>query len=138
MTGIFHHSLDAKGRVFIPACLRDELGDSFHVNVSEEKCLTAHSAASWGIIEEKMRSLPMYQRNMIRPLFSNAAKCEIDGQGRILLPQKLRDYAGLTKGVTIVGLGDYAQIWDTDTWTPIGEEETTPENIAKVLKELGF
>jgi MraZ protein len=138
MTGIFQHSLDAKGRVFIPACLREEFGETFHVTISDEKCLTAHTPSSWNRSEEKYRSLPMNQHKKIRPLFSHAAKCEVDGQGRILLPKILRDFAGLTKDVTIVGFGDYSQIWDTDTWTPIGVAETTPENIAKVLEELDF
>ena len=74
----------------------------------------------------------------MRPLFAHAAKCELDAQGRILLPAALRDFAGLKKNVTVVGDGDVAEFWDTDTWNEIDVIETTPENLAKVFTELDF
>jgi MraZ protein len=72
------------------------------------------------------------------PLFAYASKCELDSQGRILLPQNLREFAGLTKSVTIVGCNNHAELWDSDTWKDIYVEETTPENIAAVMEELEF
>jgi MraZ protein len=138
MTGVYPHSLDAKGRLFIPAKLRDELGEVFYVTLSMEKCLTAYSSEGWKALEEKIKAMPRSKQIQMRPLFAHAAKCELDAQGRILLPAALRDFAGLKKNVTVVGDGDVAEFWDTDTWNEIDVIETTPENLAKVFTELDF
>ena len=138
MTGIFQHSVDAKGRLFIPARLREELGEVFYVTLSMQKCLSAYSAESWQAMTDKIREMPKSKQIKMRPLFSHAAKCELDSQGRILLPQALRDFAGLTKNVAVVGNGNCAEFWDADAWAEVDVAETTPENIADVYMELDF
>ena len=138
MTGVYQHSLDAKGRLFIPAKLRDELGDVFYVTLSMEKCLSAYSSDSWSVFMDKIKAMPKTKQIKMRPLFAHAAKCELDGQGRILLPQALRDFAGLSKNVTVVGSGECAEFWDSETWLQVDVAETTPENIAEVFTELDF
>ena len=137
MTGTYHHTIDAKGRLFIPARLREELGDVFYVTLSMEKCLAAYSLEGWEKFQEKMRALPIPLKKKMRPLFTHASRCDLDSQGRILLTQHLRDFAGLTKNVTVLGVDDYVEFWDTETWKPVDADETTPENIAKVLLEVG-
>ena len=97
MTGEYQHTLDTKGRLSIPARLREELGNVFYVTLSMDKCLSAYSAESWQVFSDKVNEMPYVKQRKMRPLFAYAAKCEIDAQGRILLPQNLRDYAGLTK-----------------------------------------
>jgi len=92
LTGQYQHSIDAKGRVFIPAKLREELGETFYVTMGMDSCLSVYSDASWAKFTEKFESLPYTKTKAMRPLFANAAKCEPDSQGRILLPQKLRAY----------------------------------------------
>lgn len=136
MTGIYKHSIDAKGRLFIPAKLREELGDTFYVTLSMEKCLSAYSEENWNGFMEKIAAMPRVKKAKMRPLFSHAAKCELDSQGRILLPQALRDYAGLTKNVAVVGNGDCAEFWDEDIWNETDMGETTPEYIAGIYAEL--
>ena len=138
MTGEFQHNLDAKGRLFIPARLRDEPGDVFYVTISMEKCLSAYSAESWQNLSDKASAMPYVKQRMVRPLFAHAAKCELDKQGRILLPQNLRDFAGLDKNVTVVGCNNHAEFWDSDAWNDVNAVETTPENIAAVMEELDF
>lgn len=138
MTGIYQHSLDAKGRIFIPAKMREELGDVFVVTISMEKCLCAYSADSWTRVMDKIKGMSRANQIKMRPLFAHAAKCELDSQGRILLPQGLRDFAGLTKNVAVVGNGECAEFWDAETWANIDNVETTPENIAEVFMELDF
>jgi MraZ protein len=138
MTGIYEHSLDAKGRLFIPAKIKDELGDPFYVTLSMEKCLSAYSSESWDKFMEKIKEMPKVKQIKMRPLFAHASKCELDGQGRILLPQALRNFAGLTKHVTVVGSGECAEVWDSDAWASVDTGETTPENIADVYRELDF
>ena len=112
MTGVYRHTLDSKGRLFIPAKLREELGDVFYVTLSMERCLSAYSSESWDRFMAKIKEMPKVKQIKMRPLFSHAAKCELDSQGRILLPQALRDFAGLTKNVAVVGAGECAEFWD--------------------------
>ena len=138
MTGIYQHSIDAKGRLFIPARLREELGEVFFVTLSMEKCLWAHSPDSWERMMEKIKGMTRAQQIKMRPLFSHATKCEPDGQGRILLSKALRDRAGLESSVTVVGNGEHAEFWDTGAWAAIDGSESTPENIEQVFLELDF
>ena len=138
MTGIYQHTIDAKGRLFIPALLREELGETFYVTLSMEKCLSAYSSESWERFMEKIKEMPKAKQIKMRPLFSHAAKCELDGQGRILLTQALRDFAGLTKNVAVVGAGECTELWDSEAWAAKDALETTPENIADVFMELDF
>ena len=138
MTGIFQHTIDAKGRIFIPARLRDELGAAFYVTLSMEQCLAAFSDEGWAKFEEKYNTMPREHKNRMRPIFSHAARCDLDGQGRILLPQSLRDFRGLKKNVAVVGAGDCVQFWDSEVWAATDAGETTAENIAAVFRELEF
>ncbi len=138
VTGTYEHSLDAKGRLFIPAKLREELGVTFYLAVGVDACLAIYPQSTWNKFTEKFASLPMSQSAVMRPLFANACKCELDGQGRIVVPQKLRKYAGLEKEVVILGVNDRAEIWAADTWRAREEEEMTPEKMRACLEALGF
>ena len=110
MTGEYQHSIDTKGRLFIPASLREELGDTIYVTISIERALAVYSEEAWHEKEEKFNALPSAQARRIRPLFVNAAKCTLDAQGRILLPQKLRAFANLKKDVMVLGVSNHAEI----------------------------
>ena len=138
MTGEYQHSLDSKGRLFIPAKLRDELGEVFFVTLSMERCLCAYSSENWQTFSDKVNAMPYVKQRKMRPLFAHAARCELDSQGRALIPQNLREYAGLTKSVTVVGCNNHAELWDSDSWQAIFQLETPPENIAAVMEELEF
>lgn len=138
MTGQYQHSIDTKGRLFIPAKLREELGDTFYVTMGVDGCLSVYSDESWSHFTEKFESLPYTKTRAMRPLFANAAKCEPDAQGRILIPAKLRDYANLKKDVVVIGVSNRAEIWNADAWTALEAEELNPENLAAVMEELGF
>ena len=138
MTGQYQHTIDAKGRLFIPAKLREELGDTFYVTMGMDSCLSVYSDASWARFTEKFESLPYTKTKAMRPLFANAAKCEPDAQGRILLPQKLRAYAKLEKDVTIAGVSDHAEIWNAEAWSAVEAEELDLANLGAAMEELGF
>ena len=137
-TGTYEHSLDAKGRLFIPAQLRKELGDTLYVTMGLDGCLAVYPQETWDTFTEKFASLPMSQSKAMRPLFANAAKCEPDSQGRIVVPAKLRKYAGLEKDAVIIGVNDRAEIWSADAWHAQEEEDMTPEKMAACMAELGF
>ena len=138
MENTYQHSIDTKGRLFIPVDLREELGKTFYVTLSTEKCLSAYSSDSWERFKEKNRQMPQSSQKKMRPLFAMAAKRELDSQGRINLPQQLRDFADLKKNVAIVGVGDRVELWNSETYADIAAMEMTPENIAAVFDELEF
>jgi len=138
MTGEYLHTLDSKGRLSIPARLREDLGDVFYLTLSMDKCLSVFSSESWQMFSDKVKAMPYVNQRKMRPLFAFAAKCELDAQGRILIPQNLRDFAELKKNVTVVGCNDHAELWDSDNWKALTEIETTPDNIAAVMMELQF
>ena len=138
MTGEYQHSLDNKGRLFIPAKLRDELGDVCYITLSMDRCLCAYSSENWKALSDKVSAMPYIKQRKMRPLFAHAARCELDSQGRALIPQNLRDFAGLTQKVTVIGCNNHAELWDSESWAAVFAEETTPENIAAVMEELEF
>ena len=118
-TGEYRHNLDAKGRLIIPAKFRDQLGDEFTVTRSLDGCLAMYASTEWQALEDKLNELPMTNekaRSLKRFLLGSAAACELDKQGRILLPQVLRDRAGLDKDITLLGVGDHIEIWNTSTY----------------------
>ena len=138
MTGEYQHSLDNKGRLFIPAKLREELGEIFYMTVSMDRCLCVYSDESWRSFSEKVGAMPYIKQRRMRPLFAHAAKCELDSQGRTIIPLSLRSYANLTKNVTVVGCNNHAELWDSEEWKRVYEAESTPENIAAAMEELDF
>ena len=138
MTGEFQHSLDSKGRLFIPAKLRDELGEVFYLTLSMDRCLCAYSAENWQLLSDKVSAMPYVKQRKMRPLFAHAARCELDSQGRALIPLNLREYAGFTKNVTVIGCNNHAELWDSARWSEQHALEMTPENIAAVMEELEF
>ncbi|MBQ9980315.1 MAG: division/cell wall cluster transcriptional repressor MraZ [Oscillospiraceae bacterium] len=138
MTGEYRHTIDAKGRVSVPSRLREKLGSQFYVTIGLDRCLAVYSQSRWDEFAEKFASQPYAKARHMRPIFANACCCELDAQGRILLPQKLREYAGLKKEVTIIGVYTHAEIWDTAARAAAEETELAPENIERVMEELGI
>lgn len=138
MTGEYKHSIDNKGRLFIPAKLRDELGDVFYITLSMDDCLSVYSAESWKEFSDKVNAMSYIKQRKMRPLFAYAAKCELDNQGRTLIPAHLREYAHLSKNVAVIGCNNHAEIWDDERWQKLSESEITPENIASVMDDWSF
>ena len=136
--GQYRHNIDAKGRLFIPAKFREELGETFYVTIGLDGCLSVYSDAKWAALTEKFDALPSVQARKMRALFANAAKCEPDAQGRILIPAKLRTYAALDKEVVINGASKCVELWNPERWAPIEDEGLDPENLAAAMAELGI
>lgn len=117
--GEFQHGVDTKGRLFIPAKLREGLGERFVVTKGLENCLFVFPPAEWESFGAKLKELPMASgaaRAFTRLLFSGATEVEPDAQGRILLPSTLREYAGLEKEAVIVGVSSRVEIWSQPRW----------------------
>ena len=138
MYGRYDHGVDPKGRLFVPAKLRTELGDAFYVTLGLDHCLSVYTQEGWSRILEKFNSLPISQSTKMRFLFANAAKCEPDKQGRFLLPAELRRYAGIGQEVTFIGQAGHAEIWDSEAYDALESETLTPESLAAVMEELDF
>ena len=138
MTGRYDHTIDGKGRMFIPSKLRAELSSPFYLAVGSDHCLDIYPQASWDALAEKVAALPSSQAAQMDVFFANAAKCEPDSQWRILIPQKLRDYADLKDDVVIVGNNGKAKIWSRERWEEKERAELNPENVANTMAALGI
>ena len=138
MTAQYSQNIDAKGRLFIPASLRKELGQTFHVTVGQDHCLSVYSDESWAAFMAKLKELSYNEVKKLRALFAYAADCEPDSQGRILIPAKLREYAGLTKEVVVVGSFDRAEIWSAERWAAIENEAFSTGALEQAMAEMGL
>lgn len=136
LTGSYEHTIDAKGRLFMPAKLREELGCVFYIAMGMDGCLAIYSEASWSGFMDKLADLPSAETRAMRTFFANAGKCELDSQGRILIPQKLRAYAGLEKEVVINGANNRVEIWDAAKWNQV--EDLSAESLLSMMKTLGL
>ena len=142
LLGEYRHNVDVKGRVSVPSKFRDDLGQSFVVTKGLDNCLFMYSKAEWETFEEKLKQLPLTNadaRTFIRFFFAGATEVEVDKQGRINIPQVLRDYAGIKKDVVIAGVATRAEIWDSDTWDKYTSSEAlNVSNIASQMSNLGI
>ena len=139
MRGEFKSTLDAKGRMNFPVKLREELGASFIISKTiGAECIKVYAAEDWAELVAKIKNMPQTKTAAIqRFLFGSAFEIEPDKQGRVLIPAPLREYAGLTQDIVIVGLEGYAEIWDKAAWEEYNSR-TTPEDIAALAEELGI
>lgn len=140
--GEYQHSVDQKGRVIIPAKFREGLGDKFILTKGLENCLFAYSKEEWTTLETKLKALPFTDKNVrtfVRFFFAGATECEMDKQGRILVPQNLREYAGLEKDIFVIGVSTRVEIWDKTRWEEyISPENISPDEIAEKMSILGI
>lgn len=138
MFGKYRHTVDAKGRLFVPSKLREQLGEIFYVTVGVNHCLSVYPVEKWREIEAKLNALSMAKAPKVRLIYANLAKCEPDRQGRFLLPQELRDYARLKDEVTFIGLGDHAEVWNTPDYDAIEAAFFGADDLGAQLEELGL
>ena len=138
LMGKYPHSIDAKNRLIIPSKLKEQLGSKITIIKDADKSLCAYSEEEWASYVEKLNSRPKSEaRQIARFLYSNAIEVQPDSQGRVLIPQNMLDYAGITKNVVTVGCGRYAEIWAEDRWNELNMEEE-PENFAELLSQMGL
>ncbi|MCD6219091.1 division/cell wall cluster transcriptional repressor MraZ [Candidatus Calescamantes bacterium] len=140
--GEYKFTLDDKNRFFVPAKLREKLlplGKRLILARGLDKCLLLYPLEEWKTLVQKVSHLPFTlpeARQFTRHLFSGAYECEIDSQGRIPLPQHLKEYAGITREIVIIGVGDRIEIWSKDKWEKYFQKtDASIEEIASHLKE---
>ena len=138
--GEYNHTIDTKGRLIIPSKFREALGDGFVVTKGLDGCLFVYDNAEWTAFEEKLKALPMTNkesRKFVRFFLAGAAEVEVDKQGRILIPAVLREFAGLDKDVVLVGVASRIEIWSKEKWEDASEYDDM-EDIAEHMSELGL
>lgn len=142
LLGEYEHSIDTKGRIAVPAKLRESLGTRFMITKGLDGCLFVYDMEQWQLLENKLAALPMSRktaRDFTRFLFGGACEAECDKQGRVLLPANLRRYANLDKDAVIVGVGSRAEIWDAAKWQQYNEESAEDvSELAEQLADLGI
>lgn len=142
LIGEFEHSIDTKGRLVLPAKIKDDLGKEFIVTKGLDGCLFGYSLEEWNKFEEKLKTLPLTNkitRDFVRFFLSGAVEEETDKQGRFLLPANLREYASLSKDAVIIGVGTRIEIWDKKKWNEYNSEENlSVDKIAEKMTEIGI
>ena len=140
--GEYSHTLDAKGRLAVPAKWRSQLADGVVVTRGLDGCLFLYSKKEWEAFAAKIAALPLSQKHsraFQRLLLAGASDSELDGQGRIIIPEYLRQFASLKHHVTVAGLGARAEVWDEDAWHSYRERiQSTSVDIAESLENLGI
>ena len=117
--GEYNHTVDAKGRLIVPSKFREQLGDEFVVTKGLDGCLFVYENTEWKALEEQLNALPLTNANarkFSRFFLAGATTCEVDKQGRILLPAVLREFARIDKDAVLVCVGSRIEIWSRDNW----------------------
>nr|WP_300917096.1 division/cell wall cluster transcriptional repressor MraZ [uncultured Acetatifactor sp.] len=138
--GKYNHTIDPKGRLSIPSKYREVLGDEFVVSKGMDGCLYVYANDDWKVFEGKLASLPLMSeeaRQFARFFLSGAQSVTVDKQGRILMPQDLRDFAGLEKDVVLAGMGGRIEIWSLERWQA-NNDSIDINAISKGVMNLGL
>jgi MraZ protein len=142
LLGEYKHNLDPKGRMAMPAKFREKLAAGAIITRGIDDCLFVFANAEWEELAKKLVALPLAQANsraFVRLMLAGATDVELDSQGRILIPDYLRKYAGLKKEVVVAGLYNRIEVWDGEAWqTYKTKTEASSEQIAEQLGELGI
>ena len=141
--GSFEHTVDSKGRVSVPSKFRDIISDRYDgrlvLAMDYDRCLTVYPLEEWERLEEKIKTLSLMKqevKDFRRFLLSSATECELDKQGRILIPPTHREHAGITKNVMLIGIIDKIEIWDAKAWE--ARNNQNGDKIGEALAALGL
>ena len=138
--GEYNHTIDPKGRLIIPSKFRELLGEEFVLTKGLDGCLSIYPMKEWESFEDKLRTLPLTSKNartFTRFFVSGACTCELDKQGRILVPQTLREFAGLDKDVVLAGNLNRIEIWSKEAWTRNCDFDDM-DSIAESMQDMGI
>lgn len=140
--GEYQHTIDNKGRLIMPSRFREGLGERFIITKGLDECLFVYSLEEWNNLEAKLKTLPFTNKDVrafVRFFFSGAAECELDKQGRVLIPANLREFAKLDKEVVITGVSTRIEIWSKEKWEKYNSESgMDADAIAEKMSLLGI
>jgi len=140
-TGEYHHAVDDKGRVAVPARFRAELAGGALVSKWIDGCLALHPKAEWDALAAKVSTLPITEpgaRTFQRFIFGAAFEVELDRQGRVVIPAVLREFAGLEADAVVVGSRNHLELWSPAAWANYSSRMDEPEALAQHLQGLGI
>jgi MraZ protein len=140
--GEYHHSIDEKGRMIIPAKFREALGTTFVMTRGLDHCLFVYPMSEWSVLEQKLKSLSLMKsdaRAFTRFFFSGAVECELDKQGRVNIPSNLREHAKLDKDCVVIGVSNRVEVWSKEAWESyFRQSEDSFNEIAEKLVDFNF
>lgn len=140
--GEYRHTIDEKGRLSVPKKFRNELEKGLVITKGLDGCLFVYTNIEWEKMSEKLRSLPLTNKNareFKRHMTSGAMDTEIDGQGRVIVPEYLRTFAGIKKNVVVAGVSERIELWDEEVWNTHEKEISgKTEEIAENMEGLGI
>ena len=142
LIGTYYHNMDAKGRLFMPVKLRESLGEAFTATRGTEECIVVFSGSEFEKIAHKTADIPLGEtavQRFMRDFFSNATECKPDSQGRILIPQNLRNYTGISKEAVIIGVLNRVEIWAKEKYENYLENaKSGNDEMLKQMLEWGI
>ncbi|MCK5044782.1 division/cell wall cluster transcriptional repressor MraZ [Candidatus Parcubacteria bacterium] len=140
--GEYSYTIDQKKRLAVPAKFRKELGKKAIITRGIDNCLVIYTAKEWEKVVERLENLPTAQldaRSFVRIMLSGAVEAELDKLGRVLIPDYLKEYAGLKKEIAVLGISNKIEIWDSAKWQTYKQKtEAEVGDMAERLKELGI
>ncbi|MCT8976080.1 division/cell wall cluster transcriptional repressor MraZ [Clostridium sp. CX1] len=139
--GEYEHALDSKNRMIVPSKFREELGTKFILTKGLDGCLYAYPLSEWSILEEKLKRLPLTNKNaraFARFFFSGANEMELDKQSRALIPQSLLEYGKIKKEIVSIGVSNRVEIWSKESWEEYNNSNIDYDDIAEQMSELGI
>ena len=139
LLGEYMQTVDAKGRVNVPAKFRDDLGQVFVVSKGLN-CVSLYPKDEWKkFLDNIISENPTKRKKLLRFFSSGSQECEVDSQGRVLIPAQYREYAGISKEIAVIGSYTYAEIWDRQKWSEyMDDPEFEAGEIEKAMEEYGL
>ncbi|MDS0527296.1 division/cell wall cluster transcriptional repressor MraZ [Clostridium sp. SHJSY1] len=141
LIGEYQHALDSKNRMIVPSKLREDIGSKFVITKGLDGCLYIYPLEEWKKLEEKLKTLPLTSKDaraFVRFFFAGACEIEMDKQGRGLIPQNLKEYAGIEKEIVSIGVLTRVEIWSKEKWIEYNDSNVDYESIAEKMSELGI
>ena len=137
MTGTYEHTIDGKSRLFLPAKLKEELGDVFHLSMGTDQCLTIYPQSAWEAPCQRAEELEEEEDiEAMEVFFAQSYRCTVDSQNRIVIPALLREYAMLEKDVVIVGSNNVAKIWNAQRWAEKVATYMSPQKMKALARKV--
>lgn len=139
LVGRYEQTIDAKGRVNIPSKFRSALGEAFVAAVGDEECVCIYPMEEWNAFMDRVRAVPTEERAMLmRYIQENSAECDMDSQGRVVIPAEIRKYAQLTKEIVVIGEHTKVEIWSMDSWSRYKDQKFDMDKITDIMKQIGI
>ncbi len=139
LVGRYDQNIDVKGRINVPSKFRSSLGENFVAAIGDEKCVCIYPMEEWNAFMERVKSVDVEDRAMVmRYIQKTSAECEMDSQGRVVIPSAIREYAELTKEIVVFGEHTKVEVWSLENWNAYANKEFDMDKITDIMKRIGI